>query len=175
MAKWSRKWKIVNLQYILFLPQNWPTQWLTLSEAEGDCQDCFTKTVAPKCPESVPPSRDLYVSSRTFRSPRHGGFAWCEGSGTNPRGTHPLLGQKTVEKQAFTWRFIPVSKQLATMSPNWGCSPSKWPFHGLKCGLLTTCELTKWDDPPSIKWPLPSEQGRPGPSSLGVFLRVHGS
>ena len=65
MAKWSRKWKNrESAIHILFLPQNWPTQWLTLSEAEGDCQDGFTKTVAPKCPESVPPSRDLYVSSR---------------------------------------------------------------------------------------------------------------
>ena len=27
-----------------------------------------------------------------------------------------FLGQKTVEKQAFTWRIIPVSKQLATMA-----------------------------------------------------------
>ena len=32
------------------------------------------------------------------------------------------------------WRIIPVSKWLITMvskSPKWGCSPYKWPFHGL--------------------------------------------
>ena len=34
----------------------------------------------------------------------------------------------------LTWRIIPNSKWLITMvskSPKWGCSPSKWPFHGL--------------------------------------------
>ena len=148
MAKWSRKWKNrESAIHILFLPETGlPNDWHYQRQKE------IAKIVSPKLwllnalsplretrdPFS-PPWRDLYVSSRTFRSPRHGGFAWCEGTGTNPWGTHSLLGQKTVEKQAFTWRIIPVSKQLATMvskSPNWGCSPSKWPFHSLKLGAI---------------------------------------
>ncbi len=39
-----------------------------------------------------------------------------------------------INSKRATWRIIPVSKWLITMvskPPNWGCSPSKWPFHGL--------------------------------------------
>ncbi len=44
---------------------------------------------------------------------------------------------------------IPVSKWLLTIvskSPNWGCSPSKWPKWLINGGYYV---LTNWDDPPS--------------------------
>ena len=45
-------------------------------------------------------------------------------------GGKPFLGHTWI----LTWRIIPFSKWLITMvskSPNWGYSPSKWPFYGL--------------------------------------------
>ena len=50
-----------------------------------------------------------------------------------------------------TWRIIPFSKWLITMiskSPNWGCSPSKWPKWLVNGGGYYV--LTNWDDPPSM-------------------------
>ena len=49
-----------------------------------------------------------------------------------------------------TWRIIPFSKWLIALvnkSPNWGYSPSKWPFHGLKIEVILTT-YKSWDDVP---------------------------
>ena len=49
-----------------------------------------------------------------------------------------------------TWRIIPFSKWLITVvskSPNWGCSPSKWPTLLFNGGYQLT---TNWGDPPNI-------------------------
>ena len=51
------------------------------------------------------------------------------GGGGKHLGKHPSL-KVFVLNMGYTWRIIPISKWLVTMvskSPNWGCSPSKWP------------------------------------------------
>ena len=61
----------------------------------------------------------------------------------------PLEPYRVSDFSWITWRIIPLSKWLIAMvskSPNWGCSPSKWPKWLINRGYEL---LTKWDDPPS--------------------------
>ncbi len=64
----------------------------------------------------------------------------------------PNVGKCTVRHMDPTWRIIKFSKWLITMvskSPNWGCSPYKWPKWLINRGdpnhLLTGVILQVWE------------------------------
>ncbi len=88
---------------------------------------------------------DFHKTSTHFPGPKPINKSWI---------WHPNNQKLQLHGNSIAWRIIPITKWLTTMvikSPNWGCSPHKWPFMASKWGW-SDHHVSVRPGIPSSKW-----------------------